>query len=93
VAGNLTQKFDLLPEFYSFGCDSHFQRRSKCAVIGTVPNHATRLCEEAKSRQILVSQRVLGIVEPLVESIAVGALTLKGFHRRMQAYEIVRWLG
>lgn len=70
-----------------------FDRRSDYAVIGTVPNHAARLCEEAKARQILVSQRVLGAVESLVESVPVGELILKGFHRPMQAYEIVRWLG
>ena len=40
-----------------------FDQRSDYAVIGTVSNHAARLCEEAKSRQILVSQRVLGAVE------------------------------
>ena len=70
-----------------------FDQRSDYAVIGTVPNHAARLCEEAKSGQILVSQRVLGAVESLVESAPVGELTLKGFHRPMLAYEIVRWLG
>ena len=70
-----------------------FDQRSDYAVIGTVPNHAARLCERAKSRQILVSQRVLGAVESLVESVPVGELTLKGFHRPMPAYEIVQWLG
>jgi adenylate cyclase len=70
-----------------------FDQRADYAVIGTVSNHAARLCEEAKSRQILVSQRVLGAVEFLVESIPVGELALKGFRRPMPAYEIVRWLG
>ncbi|SJM31438.1 Adenylate/guanylate cyclase [Mesorhizobium delmotii] len=70
-----------------------FDRRSDYAVIGTVSNHAARLCEAAKSRQILVSQRVLGAVESLVESVLVGELTLKGFRRPMPAYEIVRWIG
>jgi adenylate cyclase len=70
-----------------------FDQRSDYAVIGSVPNHAARLCEEAASRQILVSQRVFAAVESLVESVPVGELTLKGFHRPMPAYEIVRWLG
>ncbi|MET3522129.1 adenylate/guanylate cyclase domain-containing protein [Mesorhizobium abyssinicae] len=70
-----------------------FDQRSDYAVIGTVSNHAARLCEEAKSRQILVSQRVLGAVESLVESVPVGELTLKGFRRPMPAYEILRWIG
>ncbi|PBC09429.1 response regulator [Mesorhizobium sp. WSM3859] len=70
-----------------------FDQRSDYAVIGTVSNHAARLCEEAKSRQILVSQRVVGAVESLVESVPVGELTLKGFRRPMPAYEILRWIG
>ena len=70
-----------------------FDQRSDYAVIGTVPNHAARLCDEAKPGQILVSQRVLGAVESVVESLPVGELTLKGFHRPMMAYEVVRWLG
>ncbi|WP_352823570.1 response regulator [Mesorhizobium sp. M0898] len=70
-----------------------FDQRADYAVIGTVSNHAARLCEEARPRQILVSQRVVGAVESLVESVAVGELTLKGFRRPMPAYEIVRWIG
>ncbi|MER8476001.1 response regulator [Mesorhizobium sp. M1163] len=70
-----------------------FDQRADYAVIGTVSNHAARLCEEAGPRQILVSQRVVGAVESLVESVAVGELTLKGFRRPMPAYEIVRWIG
>ncbi|MFD1983882.1 adenylate/guanylate cyclase domain-containing protein [Mesorhizobium newzealandense] len=70
-----------------------FDQRSDYAVIGTVSNHAARLCEEAKPRQILVSQRVIGAVESMVESVLVGELTLKGFRRPMPAYEIVRWIG
>ncbi|MER9126383.1 response regulator [Mesorhizobium sp. M0959] len=70
-----------------------FDQRADYAVIGTVSNHAARLCEEARPGQILVSQRVVGAVESLVESVAVGELTLKGFRRPMPAYEIVRWIG
>jgi class 3 adenylate cyclase len=70
-----------------------FDQRWDYAVIGTVSNHAARLCEAAKPRQILVSQRVLGAVEALVEFAPVGELTLKGLHRPMPAYEIARWVG
>ncbi|WP_431324206.1 response regulator [Rhizobium sp. YTU87027] len=70
-----------------------FDQRSDYAVIGTVTNHAARLCEEARSRQILVSQRVFSAVEPLIEAVPVGDLPLKGLHRPMPAYAIVRWLG
>ena len=48
-------------------------------AIGTVTNMAARLCGEAKPRQILIAQRVLGAVEALVEVEDLGGLTLKGF--------------
>jgi len=70
-----------------------FEQRSDYAVIGTVPNFAARLCEQAKPSQIVVSQRVLGAVEPRVEAVALGELALKGFHRPMPAWEILRWVG
>ena len=69
-----------------------FDQRWDYAVIGTVPNHAARLCEAAGPRQILASQRVLAAVEKMVEFVPVGELTFKGFRRPMLAYEIVRWL-
>jgi adenylate cyclase len=70
-----------------------FDQRWDYAVIGTVPNHAARLCEKAKARQILVSQRVFGAIEHLVEAVAIGELTLKGFHRPMPTFEITQWRG
>jgi adenylate cyclase len=68
-----------------------FDQRSDYAVIGSVPNLAARLCEEAKAGQILVSQRALGPIEPFVEAHSVGELSLKGFHRPMTAFEVIRW--
>jgi class 3 adenylate cyclase len=70
-----------------------FDRRSDYAVIGSVANLAARLCENAAAGQILVSQRVFGAVESLVESRALGELALKGFRRPVPAYDIVRLLG
>jgi class 3 adenylate cyclase/CheY-like chemotaxis protein len=69
-----------------------FDRRSDYAVIGSVPNLAARLCDEAKAGQILASQRAFLPVEPLVEAHPLGELPLKGFHRPMATFEIVRWL-
>src|SRR5262245_3377772 len=68
-----------------------FDRRFDYAAIGSVTNLASRLCDEAKPGQILISQRVLGKIEPLIETNHVGDLNLKGFHRPMPAYEVVRW--
>jgi adenylate cyclase len=70
-----------------------FDRRSDYAVIGSVPNLAARLCEEAKAGQILACQRAFLSVEPLVEARPLGELQLKGFRRPMAAFEIARRIG
>ena len=67
-----------------------FEGRWEYGAIGSVPNLAARLCGEAKPGEILVPQRLLGKVEDLVEAESVGELTLKGFHRPVPAYNIVR---
>ena len=59
-------------------------------LIGNVPNLAARLCEEANDGQILVSQRTFSALTPLMECQPLGELRLKGFHRPMQVYEIVK---
>ena len=69
-----------------------FERRSDYSVIGSVPNLAARLCDQAKPGQILASQRVLLPIETQVEVRPLGELALKGFHRPMAAFDIVRWL-
>jgi adenylate cyclase len=66
-----------------------FEGRFDYAAIGTVTNLASRLCDEAKGDQILVSQRVYSVVEPLVEAEIVGELRLKGFSRPVAAYNII----
>jgi adenylate cyclase len=67
-----------------------FEGRWDYGAIGTVTNLASRLCGEAKPSQILVSQRLLGTVEELVEVEPAGELTLKGFHRPVTAHNILR---
>jgi adenylate cyclase len=70
-----------------------FEGRWEYAAIGNVPNLAARLCGEAKPGAILVSQRLLGSIEPLVEVEAVGELILRGFHRSVTAYNVLRLKG
>jgi len=70
-----------------------FDRRFEYAAIGSVTNLASRLCDEARAGQILISQRIFGLLEGLIESAHVGDLTLKGFHRPMPTYEVVSWRG
>jgi class 3 adenylate cyclase/CheY-like chemotaxis protein len=67
-----------------------FEGRRDYAAIGTVPNLAARLCDQARPGQILISQRLYSVVEALVEAESVGELSFKGFHRRLQTYNILR---
>ena len=69
-----------------------FEQRRDYTAIGSVTNLASRLCDEAKAGQIVISQRALSALESRVEARLIGELTLKGFHRPVPAYEIVRWL-
>ena len=66
-----------------------FEGRMDYGAIGTVTNLAARLCGEAKPGQVLVSQRVLGAVEDLVEAAPAGDLVLKGFHRPVAAFHVL----
>jgi class 3 adenylate cyclase len=59
------------------------------AAIGTVSNIASRLCDEAKPGQILISPRVRQAVEKAVTFESVGEFALKGIRRSMQAYNVV----
>jgi class 3 adenylate cyclase/HAMP domain-containing protein len=68
-----------------------FEQRLEYAAIGSVTNLASRLCDEAKANQIVVSRRVYGMVEPWVEAAALDDLQLKGFNHPVLAMEILRW--
>jgi adenylate cyclase len=70
-----------------------FEGRWDYGAIGTVTNLAARLCSEARAGQILIAQRVYGAVEDLVDAELVGELILKGLHRPVPAYNLVRLRG
>ena len=70
-----------------------FEGRMDYGAIGTVTNLAARLCGEARPRQILISQRVMGAVEALVEIEELGGLALKGFSRPVPAFNVLRFSG
>jgi class 3 adenylate cyclase len=65
-----------------------FEARTDYAAIGTVSNLAARLSGEAKAGQILLSQRVAAVIEPIAETAFVGELPLKGFARNTPTYEL-----
>jgi class 3 adenylate cyclase len=66
-----------------------YEGRFDYAAIGTVSNVASRLCDEAKPGQILISPRVLMKVENAVEVEPVGEFELKGIRRPLAAYNVV----
>jgi GAF domain-containing protein len=66
-----------------------FEGRFDYAAIGTVSNVASRLCDEAKPGQILISPRVLMKVENAVTVEPVGEFALKGIRRPLAAYNVL----
>jgi len=59
------------------------------AAIGSVANLASRLCDEAKNGQILVTKRVFSSTEGIFEIEPVGELSLKGFPKPVTAYNVL----
>jgi len=66
-----------------------FEGRFDYAAIGTVSNVASRLCDEAKPGQILISPRVLMAVEKDITVAPVGDFALKGIRRPLAAYNVL----
>ena len=97
--GTLTEKWRRLGHDIGFGIGISngfatlgtigFEGRLDYAAVGTVSNIASRLCDEAKPGQILISPRVLMAVEDTMKVEPVGELTLKGIRRPMTAYNVV----
>jgi adenylate cyclase len=59
------------------------------AAIGAVTNLAWHLCNEADGEQLLISPRIYGAVEVVVESETVEELSLKGSSRLILVYNII----
>jgi adenylate cyclase len=97
--GALTKKWRQLGHEIGFGIGiAHgyatlgtigFEGRFDYAAIGTVSNVASRLCDEAKPGQILISPRVLMAVRDAVTVEAVGEFELKGIRRPIAAYNVL----
>ncbi len=67
-----------------------FEGRMDYGAVGNVTNLAARLSSEAKGGQILTNQRTLNKIEDLVEAEPLEELHLKGFHRPVAAFNIVK---
>jgi adenylate cyclase len=99
VIGALTEKWRRLGHEIGFGIGiAHgfatlgtigFEGRFDYAAIGTVSNVASRLCDEAKPGQVLISPRVLMAVEDAVTVEPVGEFELKGIRRPIAAYNVL----
>ena len=97
--GALTQTWSRLGHEIGFGIGiAHgfatlgtigYEGRFDYAAIGTVSNVASRLCDEAKPGQILISARVLMKVEDAVKVEPVGEFELKGIRRPLAAYNVL----
>lgn len=66
-----------------------FDRRFDYAAIGSVTNLASRLCDEAKSGQILVDRHIRAVVEAHFHTQPLLPLNLKGFRLPVEAHEIL----
>ncbi|HEY0145545.1 MAG TPA: response regulator [Methylovirgula sp.] len=66
-----------------------FDRRFDYAAIGSVTNLASRLCDEAKSGQILIDRNAFAATENLFEAERLPPLSLKGFSRQIEAFAIL----
>jgi class 3 adenylate cyclase/putative methionine-R-sulfoxide reductase with GAF domain len=96
--GALTERWQRLGHDIGFGIGiAHgfatlgtigFEGRFDYAAIGTVSNVASRLCDEAKPGQILISPRVLIAVEDAVTVDPVGEFVLKGIRRPVAAKSV-----
>jgi class 3 adenylate cyclase len=101
--GALTEKWRRLGHDIGFGIGiAHgfatlgtigFEGRFDYAAIGTVSNVASRLCDEAKPSQILISPRVLMAIEDAITVEPVGEFALKGIRRPLAAYNVVAHKG
>jgi adenylate cyclase len=97
--GALTEKWRRLGHDIGFGIGIEhgyatlgtigFEGRFDYAAIGTVSNVASRLCDEAKPGQILISPRLLMAVEDAVTIEPVGEFALKGIRRPIAAYNVL----
>ncbi len=66
-----------------------FEGQFHYMAIGSVANLASRLCNQAKDGQILITQRVYADVEEMAEVEPVGEFKFKGIHKPVPAYQVL----
>ena len=63
-----------------------FEGRIDYGAIGTVTNLASRLCQQAKAGEIIISQRVYSEVSTAIDADDLGEMQLHGFSRPQHAW-------
>jgi adenylate cyclase len=66
-----------------------YEGRYDYMANGSVVVLAARLCHEAEAGQIVVSQRIVGMLEDEIEAEPLGELALKGLPRPVGAYNVL----
>lgn len=66
-----------------------FEGRLEYGVIGNVPNLAARLSGEAKGGQIIIDAKTYSRIDKPIEAQPLGELSLKGFSRKIAAFNIL----
>lgn len=66
-----------------------FDGRYDYGAVGSVLNLASRLCDQAGSGEILLSERALAEIEGSVEAEPAGMLSLKGFPKPVPAFRLL----
>lgn len=65
-----------------------YEGRYDYMANGSVVVLAARLCHEAEAGQIVVSQRVVGMIEDEIEAEPLGEIALKGLPRPVAAFNV-----
>lgn len=66
-----------------------FEQRIDYGAIGTVTNLASRLCDQAASGEILVSQRVHAEIDGQFRTEPLGEVVIRGMARAQLAYRLI----
>jgi class 3 adenylate cyclase len=67
-----------------------FEGRADYTAIGTVVNQAARLCGEAKTGEILITQRIANAIAAQIEAEPIGELSLKGLRQPVTCYRLMK---
>jgi len=75
--------------YATLGCIG-FEGLFQYSATGSVANLASRLCDEALNGQILIDAKVHGAIETLADVELKGEFVLKGFHRPVKAFNVLK---